>query len=117
MGLFDRFKVPTVAADDARDRVRSGAQLIDVRENSEWNSGHAPQAVHIPINQVQNRLSRVKKNKEILVVCRSGNRSRAVASQLRKMGYEAWSLSGGMHAWQKAGGQVLDRKGRPGRIA
>jgi rhodanese-related sulfurtransferase len=117
MGLFDRFTVPSVAADDARERVRSGAQLIDVRENSEWQAGHAPQAVHIPTSQVQSRLNRIKKNKEIVVVCRSGNRSRAVTSHLRKQGYEAWTLSGGMRAWQNAGGQVLDRKGRPGRIA
>jgi len=51
------------------------------------------------------------------VVCRSGSRSRGVTSQLRKQGYEAFTLSGGMRAWESAGGQVLDRRGRPGRIA
>lgn len=117
MGMFSRFKVPSVSAAEARDLVRSGAQLIDVRENSEWNAGHAPQALHVPTSQVSAKINRLKKDKEIIVVCRSGNRSRGVTSQLRKLGYEAFNLSGGMRSWQSAGGQVLDRRGKPGRIA
>lgn len=116
MGLFDRFKVPAVSAGQARDWVRDGAQLIDVRENTEWNAGHAPQAVHIPSSQVSSRLNRVRKDKDVVVVCRSGSRSRAVTSMLRQQGYQAYTLKGGMRAWQSAEGQVLDRKGRPGRI-
>jgi rhodanese-related sulfurtransferase len=116
MGLFDRFKVPAVAAAEAREWVRQGAQLVDVRENAEWNAGHAPQAVHIPGSQVTSRLNRVRKDKDVVVVCRSGSRSRSVTSMLRKQGYEAYTLKGGMRAWQAAEGQVLDRKGRPGRI-
>lgn len=117
MGLFSRFKVPSVSAAEARDLVRSGAQLIDVRENNEWNAGHAPQALHVPSGQINAKVNRLKKDKDIIVVCRSGNRSRGVTSQLRQMGYEAFNLSGGMRAWQSAGGQVLDRRGKPGRIA
>lgn len=117
MGLFDRFKVPSVSGSDAREWIRAGAQMLDVRESGEWNAGHAPQALHIPRSQVTSRLNRLKKDKQIVVICRSGNRSRAVTSQLRKQGYEAFSLAGGMRAWQAAGGQVLDRRGRPGRIA
>jgi rhodanese-related sulfurtransferase len=115
--LFDRFRAPSVSASEARELVRAGAQLVDVRETGEWNAGHAPQAIHIPTGQVDSRLSRFKKDKDIVVVCRSGNRSRGVTSKLRKQGYEAYSLSGGMRAWQTVGGQVMDRRGRPGRIA
>lgn len=116
MGIFDRFKVPSVSAAQARELIGSGAQLVDVRETSEWNAGRAPQAVHMPPAQLQNKLNRLKKGKEVVVVCRSGNRSRAMTSALRKQGYEAYNLSGGMRAWQSVGGQVLDRRGRPGRI-
>jgi rhodanese-related sulfurtransferase len=116
MGLFDRFKTPGLSGSQARDAVRDGAQLIDVRESSEWNAGHAPQAVHIPAGQVMGRLNRLNKNKDVVVVCRSGNRSRGVTKQLRAQGYEAFTLQGGMRAWQAAEGPVLDRKGRPGRI-
>jgi rhodanese-related sulfurtransferase len=116
MGLFDRFKTPSVSGGQAREMVRDGAQLIDVRESSEWNAGHAPQAAHIPSSQVTSRLNRLKKDKDIVVVCRSGSRSRSVTKQLRAQGYEAFTLAGGMRAWQSAQGPVLDRKGRPGRI-
>lgn len=116
MGLFDRFKTPGVTGTEARDLVRDGAQLVDVRESSEWNAGHAPQALHIPSSQVSTRINRLKKDKDIVVVCRSGSRSRVVTKQLRAQGYEAFTLKGGMRAWQAAEGSVVDRKGRPGRI-
>jgi rhodanese-related sulfurtransferase len=117
VGLFDRFKVPKVSATEARELVRSGAQLVDVRETGEWNAGHAPQAIHIPTSQVSSRMNRFKKDKDIVVVCRSGNRSRSVTSLLRKQGYEAYNLSGGLRAWESVGGQLMDRRGRPGRVA
>lgn len=116
MGLFDRFRTPGVSGSEARELVRGGAQLIDVRESSEWNAGHAPQAIHIPTSQVSSRLTRIKKDKDVVVVCRSGSRARSVTKQLRAQGYEAFTLHGGMRAWQAADGPVLDRKGRPGRI-
>lgn len=116
MGIFDRFKVPGVSGSEAREWVRDGAQLIDVRESGEWNAGHAPQAVHIPTGQVASRMNRLRKDKDIIVVCRSGSRSRSVTSMLRQQGYQAYTLKGGIRAWQAAEGQVLDRKGRPGRI-
>lgn len=116
MGIFDRFKTPAVSGAQARDMVRDGAQLIDVRENAEWNAGHAPQAAHIPSSQVSSRLNRLKKDRDIVVVCRSGSRARSVTKQLRAQGFEAFTLKGGMHGWQHAEGAVLDRKGRPGRI-
>jgi len=118
MGLFSRFKVPSMSAAKARDEVREGAQLVDVREKSEWQVGHAPQAIHIPVSSVSAKLDRIKTDRTVLVVCRSGNRSRGVVSMLRKQGYDnVINLSGGMRAWQSAGGAVLDNKGRPGRIA
>ncbi len=116
MGLFDRFKTPTVSATEARERVRDGAQLIDVRESSEWNAGHAPQALHLPSGGVMSQVNRLSRTKQIIVVCRSGGRSRAVVKQLRAHGYEAFTMAGGMRAWQAADGSVLDRKGRPGRV-
>ncbi len=116
MGLFSRFSVPSVPATQARDLVRDGAQLVDVRENGEWNAGHAPQAVHIPVSQVSSRMNRLRKDRDVVIVCRSGARARGVTSLLRKEGYQAFTLKGGMRAWQAADGQVLDRKGRPGRV-
>lgn len=118
MGLFSRFKVPSVNAAQARDDVRDGAQLVDVREKSEWQAGHAPQAIHIPVGQLDSKVDRIKADRPVIVVCRSGNRSRGVVNKLRKKGFDnVVNLAGGMHAWHSAGGAVLNNKGRPGRIA
>ena len=117
MGLLDLFgKVPSVDAAEARSLVSDGAVLLDVRENSEWNAGHAPQAEHLPLGRIREASKKVRDGKRVVVVCRSGNRSRHATKSLIAMGYDAVNLSGGMYAWSRAGGQVVDRTGRVGRV-
>jgi rhodanese-related sulfurtransferase len=117
MGLMDMFaKVPSVDGATARDLVREGAVLLDVRESGEWNAGHAPQAAHLPLGRIAEAPKKVRDGKQVVVVCRSGNRSRSATKALISMGYDAINLSGGMRAWASAGGQVVDRSGRVGSI-
>lgn len=114
MGLFSLFSsVPKVDADTAREMVADGAVLLDVREKSEWNAGHAPQATHVPLSRVTDSTSRLKAGKPIIVMCASGNRSRIATKSLLDQGFDAVNLAGGMHAWRRAGGQVVGRSGRP----
>lgn len=86
--------------------VRDGATLVDVRERTEWRTGHAPQAVHVPLGEITSRAHRLSKDRPVVVMCASGMRSRTGARQLRSLGYDATSLSGGIGAWQRAGGAV-----------
>ncbi len=86
--------------------VRDGATLVDVRERTEWRSGHAPQAVHVPLAEIASRARRIDKDRPVVVMCASGMRSRTGARELRALGYDAASLSGGIGAWQRAGGAV-----------
>lgn len=97
---------PTVAAARALELVRDGAQLVDVRERSEWSSGHAPQAVHMPLGDLGSSARRLRKDRPVVVMCASGMRSRTGARQLRTLGFTATSLTGGIGAWQGAGGAV-----------
>ncbi len=113
-GLFAR--VPSVHGDGARVLVRDGAALLDVRESAEWNAGHAPQATHLPLSRIAEAGRKLNQGRRVVVVCRSGNRSRSATKRLRAMGYDAVNLSGGMRAWAGSGGQVVDRKGRPGAL-
>lgn len=99
-----------VSAERALAMVADGAMLVDVREPSEWRSGHAPRAVHIPLGQLAQRSGRLPAGRPVVVVCASGARSRTAARELRAAGIEATSLSGGLAAWQAAGGSV--RSGR-----
>ncbi len=117
MGFMDIFaKVPSVDAGTARDLVREGAVLLDVRETSEWNAGHAPQAAHLPLGRISEASKKVRDGKRVVVVCRSGHRSRSATKALISMGYDATNLTGGMSAWAAVGGQVVDRSGRVGSI-
>jgi rhodanese-related sulfurtransferase len=82
------------------------AMVLDVREQSEWLDGHISKAKHIPLGQLKNRLADLDKfkNKPIVAVCRSGNRSGRACGILKKAGFEnVHNLSGGMMAWQQAG--------------
>ncbi len=118
MGFFSRFRTPAVAAPEAIALVSAGATLLDVRENSEWNAGRAPGAVHIPAGQLAAQASRrLPKGRQVIVVCRSGSRARAATHTLSGMGIDAVLLKGGMRAWESAGGRVVGKGNRPGVVA
>jgi rhodanese-related sulfurtransferase len=73
--------------------------LLDVREDWEISVASVPGVVHIPMAQVQARLSELDKNTEIVVLCRSGRRSFEIAKLLHANGYQAINLAGGILAW------------------
>lgn len=77
--------------------------LLDVRQPDEFRSGHIQGAKLIPLNELQKRLGELPKNREILCVCRSGNRSASAVRQLTAAGHNAINLSGGISAWSRAG--------------
>ncbi|GIG40771.1 rhodanese-like domain-containing protein [Cellulomonas phragmiteti] len=107
LGRSDDGGLPsTVDGPTAVQLVRDGAGLLDVRERSEWSTGHAPQAVHVPLGSVADAPRRLRADAPVVVMCASGMRSRTAARQLRSLGLQATSLSGGIGAWQAAGGAV-----------
>jgi rhodanese-related sulfurtransferase len=82
---------------------RSTARILDVREDFEVAEGIIPGALHIPMGQLQARLSELDPAVPVIAVCRSGNRSAAVADALNGAGYRADTMAGGMIAWTGAG--------------
>jgi len=82
---------------------REDAVVLDVRETSEWGTGHITGARHISMAQFEKRLSELDKFKDrpIIVVCASGNRSSSACGQLKKRGFDkVYSLGGGIAAWR-----------------
>ena len=79
------------------------AFLLDVREDAEWQSGRAPNAVHIPMYDVPGRLDELPVDHPIAVICHIGARSAQVAHWLRAQGYDAHNVEGGMEAWAARG--------------
>jgi len=93
---------------EAMRRIAGGSRLIDVREQHEWDEGHAPDAVLLPMSVLQERWSEVAVDDDpAIVVCHSGHRSGMVADALERSGVPAVSLAGGMVAWAAAGGAVV----------
>lgn len=78
-------------------------QTLDVREDSEVRQGMIPTALHIPMGQLGARLDELDKNRPVIVVCRSGNRSVTVADALNQAGFTADTMTGGMIEWQQTG--------------
>jgi rhodanese-related sulfurtransferase len=99
--------MPEVTAQEALALVADGGYLLDVREQSEWDEGHAPQAVLVPLSELADRVDEVPTDRDVLVVCHSGMRSMRATAALRRAGLRAVNVEGGMLAWRDAEGDVV----------
>jgi rhodanese-related sulfurtransferase len=95
--------VPTVTVAEVADELPDTTTLLDVREDDEWQAGHAPNALHIPLGDLAARLAELPADNSLYVVCRSGGRSARATAFLNANGWEATNVGGGMGAWQAAG--------------
>jgi rhodanese-related sulfurtransferase len=93
--------LPTIEVGEVAKQA--DAVLLDCREIDEWNEAHIDGAVLIPMIELPARIDEIDKNKDIICVCRSGNRSGKVAAWLLNNGYKAVNMTGGMLAWKEAG--------------
>ena len=113
-------KSPRVNVARARQMIDEGAQVLDVRTKKEWDAGHIAGAIHVPVTKLDpERLGskRIDPALPVLVVCRSGNRSKSALGRLRGADFDAVDLKGGLHAWVRSGEELTDRRGRPGVVA
>lgn len=100
----------TMTVDELKQRIAAGDTnmvIVDVRTLGELSGelGAIPGIIHIPVDEMSKRHTELDqfKNKEIAVVCRSGNRSGKATTLLRDKGFNAINVSGGMLAWRKSG--------------
>jgi len=93
---------------------KSGAILLDVREDDEWTAGHAPGAVHIRRGDLDAGI--FETTMPIVAVCRSGGRSGSAATELAAAGLTVYNLAGGMGAWQQSGQPVIRDDGSAGTV-
>ena len=91
---------------------REDAVVIDVREQGSYAQGHIPNAIHLPLADLERRASELEKfkNRPIILYCERGNRSQTAMTTLKKAGFEKlYNLRGGLFEWQK-GGHPISRK-------
>lgn len=104
--------ITEVTAREVQDRLANGDALvlIDVREQNEWNLGHAAPAQYIGRGVLESQIeSRVPRDAYVVLMCASGNRSALSARTLIEMGYtDVASMAGGFRDWVASGGEVAD---------
>ena len=115
MAFSPQVRLPDVDIEGALGLLGTGALLLDVREPAEWTAGPAPQAVHLPLGQL--RAGSIPRDRTVLAICRSGNRSGKAADALAAEGFAVHNVAGGMKAWAAAGLPVVTDTGVPGQVA
>ncbi len=91
---------------EARDLIgeKGGLVILDVRTVSEYERGHLEGAINIPVEALSGRLSELNPNDELLVYCRTGNRSTTAVGILKENGYDRiYHMDAGIVAWENAG--------------
>jgi len=106
-------QVPSVTVPDLPAELPADVVLLDVREQDEWDAGHAPGAQHIPMSELAGRLGELPEGKDLLVICRSGGRSARVTAHLNEIGWDARNVDGGMQSWQATGRDLISDQGEP----
>lgn len=93
-----------ISVTDAYSMYQNGAFVLDVRTIEEWNDFHAPNTTLIPLDQLASRVNEVPRDREIVVVCRSGNRSQQGRDILLNAGFaNVTSMTGGLNEWRALG--------------
>jgi rhodanese-related sulfurtransferase len=93
-----------IPASRAYELYQDGAFVLDVRTQEEWNEYHVPNTTLIPLEQLPARLSEVPRDRQVVVVCRSGNRSQQGRDILLNAGFEqVTSMTGGLNEWRASG--------------
>ena len=93
-----------ISVNEAYNKYQNGAYVLAVRTQEEWDDFHAPNTTLIPLDQLASRLHEIPRDKEIVVVCRSGNRSQQARDILLNAGFQqVTSMQGGLNEWRASG--------------
>jgi rhodanese-related sulfurtransferase len=93
-----------VSPERTAELLREGAaQVVDVREDDEHAAGHVAGAAHVPLGELTERAAAIDRDRPVVFLCRVGGRSLMAAQAFRAAGYEAWSMAGGLEAWNALG--------------
>jgi len=97
-----------ISVEEAVAKRDSGAFILDVRQPEEWNEFHVPDSTLISLGELASRVDELPHDREIVVVCRSGNRSAQGRDILLKAGFtQVTSMAGGLTQWKAAGYPTL----------
>jgi len=95
----------------SRDELEDDAVILDVRNQDEWDLGHAPGAMHIPLDQLAERRGELPELDVLPVTCRGGGRASRATAWLNQNGWDAANLTDGMLGWKAAGRALVTEQG------
>lgn len=98
-------EIKQVSVEEAKTATDSeNAQFIDVRTAEEYAGGHARKAVNMPLDELENYIAKLDREKPVYVICETGRRSQRASEQLQKAGFsDVYNVEGGTSAWIEAG--------------
>jgi rhodanese-related sulfurtransferase len=105
--------IPEIDVEQLVGLQASGVAIIDVRQPDEYEDGHVPGAVLIPLGQVPDRVAEVPADQPVYLICKTGARSLRAAEWLAQQGRDVTNVAGGTMAWIDAGRSVVTG-GAPG---
>ncbi len=95
-----------ISSERASELIAAGAQLVDVRQDYEWEAGHIKEATHIVLETLPSRAEELDRDRPIVFACRTGSRSSFATAAFREAGFEAYNLSGGLEEWVQEGREI-----------
>ena len=107
---------PSIEPENLEDLLQEGYQLIDVREQDEWDAGHHKRASHLPMGEVVEKIDNFNNNEKYIFVCRSGARSEKVTNFMISKNVESYNLIGGMKQLKNFTDEIYNLEGNSGQI-
>ena len=114
--VFGMDDMETVEPENLETYLSDGYELIDVREQDEWDAGHHLEAKHIPMGMIPEKINDFKTNDNYIIICRSGARSGRVSSFMKNEGLKSLNLTGGMKQLSLTSKKIVDLNGSIGTV-
>ena len=99
--------VPQITVDDLAAAVEQRQVVVDVRMPDEYEEGHVPGALLIPLPELPSRVGEIPNGDPVHVICRSGARSQKAAEHLAGLGRSVVNVAGGTLAWIESGRPIV----------
>ena len=109
-------EIQEISPDELEDYLVKGYNLVDVREQDEWDAGHHEKAKHIPMGTIPEKINEFDKDEKYIIICRSGGRSGKVCSFMNKEGHQSFNLNGGMNKLSTTSEKIVDSNGNTGVV-
>jgi rhodanese-related sulfurtransferase len=107
--------VPKIDADTAAKAIEAGATLVEIGQPEDWLTGHIPNALLVEPELLDMERERIPKDQPVVVASHGRGIDEEVVDSMRRRGYDAAVLDGGVAAWKASGRELHAADGRPAR--